>query len=149
MRTTWWPPASAPGRSRLLDFDEQDQTRLATAVSEIARNAFHYASGGRIEFGENLHGPQPAFQIVVRDQGPGIPDLPAILDGRYRSQTGLGVGLSGARRLMDVFDVQTEPGRGKTVTLTKHLPRLRPGESAPPLARVANELALQSPHNPL
>ena len=51
--------------ARLLGFDEQDQTRLATAVSEIARNAFHYASGGRIEFGENLHGPQPAFQLSL------------------------------------------------------------------------------------
>ena len=135
--------------ARLLGFDEQDQTRLATAVSEIARNAFHYASGGRIEFGANLHGPQPAFQIIVRDQGPGIADLPAILDGRYHSQTGLGVGLSGARRLMDFFDVQTEPGRGTTVTLTKRLPRSRAGESPPTLAHIADELARQAPHNPL
>src|SRR2546421_13106017 len=71
----------------LLGFDSQDQTRIATAVSEIARNAFHYARGGRVEYLlEGRTSPQ-LFIVRITDNGPGIQDLAAILEGRYHSPT--------------------------------------------------------------
>src|SRR5574338_287767 len=83
-----------------LGFDVQDQTRIATSVSEIARNALRYAERGQVEFElEGSRAPQvPA--IHVHDSGPGIPDIRAILSGQYRSATGMGLGILGARRLM-------------------------------------------------
>ena len=111
-----------------LGFDKQDQTRIATAVSEIARNAFSYGGGGKAEFGVEDGAIQSLF-IRIRDQGPGIADLQAVLSGDYVSHTGMGVGLVGARRLMDGFAVTSEPGRGVEVVLTRRLPagRLRLG----------------------
>src|SRR5688500_8734506 len=93
-----------------LGFDLQSQTRIATAVSEIARNAYQYASGGDAEFiaetypNNPAHAGSPGQQslvIVIRDQGKGIEQLETILAGQYRSPTGMGLGLIGARRLMD------------------------------------------------
>ena len=78
----------------LLGFDTQDQTRIATAVSEMARNAFQYAGGGRVEFAPARRTPAGCSCIRISDQGPGIADLQAVLDGRYRSRTGMGVGIS-------------------------------------------------------
>src|SRR5271154_1139025 len=75
-----------------LGFEAQDQTRIATAVSEIARNAFQYAGGGRVEFLAD-DGPAPTLLVRVTDQGPGIKNLQAILDGRYTSPTGMGLGI--------------------------------------------------------
>ena len=87
--------------ARLLGFDSQDQTRIATAVSEIARNAFNYAGGGKVEYSlEGRTAPQ-LFLMKVSDSGPGIRNLNTILEGRYQSQTGMGLGIIGARRLMD------------------------------------------------
>jgi len=96
-----------------LGFDLTEQTRIATAVSEIARNAYAYAAGGRVRF--EIDGDQAPQLLTVRvsDTGPGIARLDDVLGGRYRSSTGLGVGLVGARRLMDVFDVDSSP-RGTT-----------------------------------
>src|SRR5262245_60952821 len=72
----------------LLGFASQDQTRIATAVSEIARNAFQYAGGGKVEFLVDEES-SPAFLIRIRDRGSGIKDLTSILEGRYRSATGM------------------------------------------------------------
>src|SRR5579862_1013395 len=86
--------------ARLLGFDPQDQTRISTAVSEIARNAFNYAGGGKVEYlVEGRTAPQ-LFIIRVSDHGPGIGNLEAILEGRYQSATGMGLGITGAKRLM-------------------------------------------------
>jgi anti-sigma regulatory factor (Ser/Thr protein kinase) len=87
--------------AELLGFERQDQTRIATAVSEIARNAFTYANGGRAEFIIEPNETPQAFRVRISDKGPGIANLENILDGRYRSQSGMGLGLVGARRLMD------------------------------------------------
>ena len=107
--------------SAALKFDVQDQTRIATAVSEIARNAFEYGSGGSIEFQvENDAGKM--FLILIRDKGRGIPNLHEILDGKYQSKTGMGLGLIGAKRLMDHFQVQTDLGKGTLVVLGKTIP---------------------------
>ena len=108
--------------SRLLGFEGQDQTRISTAVSEIARNAFNYAGGGRVEYSiEGRTSPQ-LFIIKVKDSGPGVRDLKNILDGRYKSSTGMGLGIIGARRLMDQFQIESSPEQGTTVWLKKLLP---------------------------
>src|SRR5579864_1627785 len=109
--------------ARLLGFDPQDQTRIATAISEIARNAFRYAGSGKVEFATTADPPPEALLIRVSDEGPGIADLNRIMEGRYRSETGMGLGIVGARRLMDDFEIQSTPGHGTTVTLKKWLPR--------------------------
>ncbi len=108
--------------ARLLGFDPQDQTRISTAVSEIARNAFNYAGGGRVEYSiEGRTSPQ-LFIVKIRDSGPGVRDLDNILEGRYKSSTGMGMGILGARRLMDQFQIESAPGKGTTVWLKKLLP---------------------------
>src|SRR5256885_16892828 len=84
----------------LLGFDSQDQTRIATAVSEIARNAVGYGGGGRIDFSVEGQTRPQIFTIRVRDRGPGIAELDTILSGRYQSSTGMGLGIVGAKRLM-------------------------------------------------
>jgi signal transduction histidine kinase len=103
-----------------LGFEAQDQARLATAVSEIARNAFQYAKGGIVEFG--VEGDPQVFQIRVRDRGQGILHLTKVLEGRFTSSTGLGMGIVGARRLMDSFEIESLSGQGTTVLLGKTLP---------------------------
>ncbi|HEX4043442.1 MAG TPA: ATP-binding protein [Xanthobacteraceae bacterium] len=108
--------------AELLGFERQDQTRIATAVSEIARNAFGYAGRGRAEFAIEPDEPQ-LFRIRISDKGGGIADLQSILDGQYRSQSGMGLGLLGAKRLMDDFKIETAPGKGTAVELRQYLPR--------------------------
>ena len=132
----------------LVGFDIQDQTRIATAVSEIARNAFEYGRGGHVEF--RLEGRTPPQLLVVRvaDRGPGIADLAAVLDGRYRSRTGMGVGIVGARRLMDRFEIACPPGGGTTVVLTRVLPRKVGVLGAQDIVRLGEELARQAPSDP-
>jgi signal transduction histidine kinase len=106
-----------------LGFDTQDQSRLATAVSEIARNAYEYAGGGKVEF---LLAPadNPNLLLVrVSDRGPGISDLPAVLGGRYQSPTGMGLGITGARRLTEHFEIASSPEEGTSVLLGRRLPR--------------------------
>jgi signal transduction histidine kinase/CheY-like chemotaxis protein len=124
--------------ARLLGFDAQDQVRIATAVSEIARNVVNYAGQGEIAFGVRA---QPAIlDVEVRDQGPGIADVPRILTGRYRSPTGLGLGIVGARRLMDAFEIESGAG-GTRVKLGKHLPPGAPVVEGQRLLTVVDALA--------
>jgi len=103
-----------------LKFDSQDQTRIATALSEVARNAFQYAGGGLVEFQIETP-PTAALTITVIDKGRGIENLREILDGKYVSRTGMGLGMIGARRLMDVFTVEST-SRGTKVVLGRNLP---------------------------
>jgi signal transduction histidine kinase/CheY-like chemotaxis protein len=122
-----------------LSFDSQDQIRLATAVSEIARNAYSYGGGGRIEFRvEGNQAPQ-LLTITIRDRGPGIKNLEEILAGRYRSTTGMGLGIIGAQRLVDRVDVQTS-SEGTSVSLRKLLPQRSEQYSGPRLQELAQEL---------
>jgi signal transduction histidine kinase/DNA-binding response OmpR family regulator len=132
-----------------LGFDAQDQTRLATAVSEIARNAYTYAKGGRVEFVvEGTTAPQ-VFTIRITDQGPGITDLPRILRGQYRSPTGMGLGIVGARRLMDQFAIESVAGKGTTVLLKKLLPPGAPLVTADRLRAITDALVRAQPEDPL
>jgi signal transduction histidine kinase len=110
--------------AEMLGCDPQDQTRLATAVSEIARNAFRYAQGGRVTFDVVHRGEVvPMLMVRVIDDGPGIANLDAVLNGRYQSTTGMGLGLLGARRLTDHFQISSAPGRGTVVELGRLLTR--------------------------
>lgn len=132
-------------RARLLaeklGFERQDQTRIATAVSEIARNAFSYGGGGRAEFALDAGDGRQVFTIRVSDRGPGIGDLAAIFEGRYRSPDGMGLGLVGAKRLMDRFDVVCPPGGGTVVTLGHLLPARAEPVTAAGLAAIVRDLA--------
>src|SRR5215207_2048202 len=80
---------------QLLGFDTSEQTRVATAVSEIVRNAFRYATGGSVEFGVDDESKPQRLLITVTDQGPGIQRLDDVLAGRYQSATGMGMGIAG------------------------------------------------------
>ncbi len=104
-----------------LGLDNQDQIRMATATSEIARNAFRYARSGKVEFAVGLEEPQ-YLEVTVSDSGPGIGNLDEILEGRYRSSTGLGMGILGTRRLMDGFEIEAALG-GTRVRMIKRIPR--------------------------
>ncbi|MER2249021.1 ATP-binding protein [Methylorubrum podarium] len=123
-----------------LGFSPANQTRIATAVSEIARNAHDYAGGGRIEFGVGAAGVRQFLVMRVVDQGPGIAELHAILEGSYRSATGLGIGITGSRRLMDHFDVVTDPSAGTVITLGKDLPVGRLPLNGPAVAALAQAM---------
>src|SRR5262249_9499720 len=132
-----------------LGFDVQDQTRLATAVSELARNAFTYAGSGRIDFRvEGTTAPQ-VLVVHIADRGPGIADVAAILEGRYRSSTGMGLGIAGARRLVDQFDIEPVPGQGTTVVLKKLLPRRVALLGPQAIARLGEELGRARPRDPV
>jgi signal transduction histidine kinase/CheY-like chemotaxis protein len=110
--------------AELLSFDGQDQTRIATAVSEIARNAYTHGQSGRAEFLLETWG-QVAPMLVVRitDRGKGIADADAILEGRQQSPAGHGSGLIAARRLVDRFSLDSKAGQGTTVELGKMMSR--------------------------
>jgi serine/threonine-protein kinase RsbT len=102
-----------------LGFSPTEATLLATAISEMARNIVKFAVRGQVVITEVAADARQGVTIVVRDVGPGIPDVDeAMLDG-FSTYNGLGLGLPGARRLMDEFEVVSEAGRGTTVTMTK------------------------------
>jgi anti-sigma regulatory factor (Ser/Thr protein kinase) len=104
--------------AELLGFDSQDRTRIATAVSEIARNAFQYAKGGKIQFWVEGESPQ-IFMVSIRDKGRGIANLKTILEGKYASNTGMGLGIIGSKRLMDQFRIDSTPEQGTVVVMGK------------------------------
>ncbi len=133
--------------AELLGFDSQDQTRIATAVSEIARNAFQYAKGGRVEFWVEGESSQ-SLLICIRDKGSGITNLNSILEGRYTSETGMGLGILGGKRLMEQFEIESSPSNGTTVRMGKPLPKRSPLVNATRLAQIADELIKRSPSNP-
>jgi signal transduction histidine kinase len=128
----------------LLELDPQEQTRISTAVSEIARNAFLYALGGRVQF--SIEGASPEnFVIRISDRGAGIPNLPDILAGNYKSLTGLGQGLIGAKRLMDTFRAETTPGHGTTIELGKALPASAPKVTPQIISRIIDAFTRLAP----
>jgi signal transduction histidine kinase/CheY-like chemotaxis protein len=135
--------------ARIVGFDGQDQTRIATAVSEIVRNAFRYAKGGKVEFAlEGASTPQ-LLLIRVRDQGPGIADLAHVMSGQYQSTTGMGVGILGAHRLMDQVEIDSKPGVGTDVLLTKILPARAPLINQAHFTRITSQLSTSVTGDPL
>jgi serine/threonine-protein kinase RsbT len=103
-----------------LGFGPTDLTVIATAVSEVTRNIVRFAGTGEVVV-ELLQEPRPGVRIVARDAGPGIPDVAEAMRDGFSTYDGLGLGLPGARRLMDEFALDSEVGRGTTVTMTKWL----------------------------
>ena len=101
-----------------LELSSTDQTLLATAISEVARNITAYAVRGEVLLGViEDDGGRRGIRVIARDQGPGIENVELALQDGYTSGSGLGLGLPGARRLVHDFDIETAPGRGTTVTL--------------------------------
>lgn len=111
--------------AREMGFDPTTQIKITTAVSEVTRNIYEYAESGAISLAVAEREPDAGLLVTARDDGPGIPEptLRSVLRGSYQSTSGLGVGLSGTRRLMDEFDIQTTDGAGTRVTIIKWLPR--------------------------
>jgi serine/threonine-protein kinase RsbT len=103
-----------------LDLTSTDQTLLATAISEVARNITTYAKRGEVLLSiVRDNGGREGIRVVARDSGPGIADVDLAMQDGYTSGGGLGLGLPGARRLVDEFDIETAPSQGTTVTLVK------------------------------
>lgn len=139
--------------SALLGFDSQDQVRIATAVSELARNAIRHAGGGTIEFmltEAPMRGVAPQsnqlLQIIISDHGPGIANLDDAITDSVNGE--LKLGLVAARRLMDTFDVYSGKGRGTTITLGKFLPRRTEGFTATRVATIADQISAYGTADP-
>jgi serine/threonine-protein kinase RsbT len=115
--------------AREMGFGIVDQTRISAAVSEIVRNAVLYAGRGKVRFivhgdeptGEGWPPHRPGIEIVVTDEGPGIPDLDSVLAGGVSTSGGFGRGIAGSRALMDEFEIMSTVGKGTTVRMCKWL----------------------------
>ncbi|TAJ97092.1 MAG: response regulator [Reyranella sp.] len=129
--------------ARLVGFDRQSQTSIATAVSEVARNTVSYGGGGGLSFSLLGEPPAQSLTMTFRDQGPGISGLESILGGTYVSPTGMGIGLIGTRRLMDEFEIDSGTS-GTLVRFGKYLPR-GSGADGLSIGRVAADLAGSGP----
>lgn len=129
-----------------LGFDHHDQIRIATAVSEIARNAFRYAKDGGVTFSVNLEAKM--FRVSIVDHGQGIPHLDIVMGGSYRSTTGMGMGILGTKRLMDEFSIESTR-LGTAVEFGKTLPNANPALDESGLSKIAAEIARQHPVSPL
>jgi serine/threonine-protein kinase RsbT len=102
-----------------LGFSLIEQTKMVTAASELARNTLRYGGGGEAHIDQLTSDGRRGLSLSFVDQGPGIEDLGLALTDGYTSGGGLGLGLSGAKRLADEFAIDTAPGRGTTVTIAK------------------------------
>jgi len=111
----------ARDRARELGFGLADQTRITTAVSELARNIYLYAKTGRVLIKALSDNAKKGIEIIAEDQGPGIPDIEMAMQDGYSMNNGLGQGLPGAKRLMDEFEIKSEVGKGTTVVIRKWL----------------------------
>ena len=120
-----------------------DQTRFATSVAIVARNALQHAGGGNVEFGIERSARKQTVQALVVDRGPGIPNLNQILQGKGRANSGLG--LSGARKLVDQFSVDTSPDTGTVVVLAKNVPDDRPPVDNATAQQWSQNLAAEAP----
>jgi signal transduction histidine kinase/CheY-like chemotaxis protein len=129
---------------QLLGFDTSEQTRVATAVSEIVRNAFRYARGAGVIYGVDEEAKPQRLIVRVTDEGPGIKHLDDVLAGRNQSGTGMGMGIVGARRLMDTFSIETSAS-GTTVVLAKFLSPRHELVTAERARQIAEALARRQP----
>jgi serine/threonine-protein kinase RsbT len=102
-----------------LGFTIVDQTKLVTAASELARNTLVYGGGGEMIMESFLENGRNALRLTFEDQGPGIPDVELALKDGYSTGGGLGMGLSGAKRLVNEFQIETAVGKGTRVRVTK------------------------------
>ncbi|WP_213938130.1 anti-sigma regulatory factor [Pseudomonas sp. dw_612] len=96
-----------------------DLTKLVTAVSELARNTMVYGGGGDMDWQILDENARTGLRLVFRDEGPGIPDIKLAMTDGWTSGSGLGLGLTGAKRLVEEFELETEPGKGTRITITR------------------------------
>ena len=96
-----------------------DLTKIVTAASELARNTLVYGGGGTMRLEALSEGTRRGLRLIFEDQGPGIPDIKLALTDGWTSGTGLGLGLSGAKRLCNEFDIESEVGKGTRVMITR------------------------------
>ena len=134
----------AAALAQALGFDLSEQTRIATAVSEIVRNAFRYARLASVTLAVDETSRPQRLVVRVSDRGPGISKLEDVLSGRYRSSTGMGIGIQGSRRLMDRFSIESSP-EGTTVLLEKFLPRGGPLLGPARLQQITQTLLQREP----
>ena len=108
-------------RTRAIEaaFSLVDQTRIVTAASELARNTLDYGGGGRAQVEVMTEGPRTGLRMTFEDSGPGIADIELALRDGYTTGRGLGLGLGGARRLMNDFRIESEPGAGTRVVVVR------------------------------
>ena len=102
-----------------INFSLVDQTKMITAASELSRNTVVYGGGGEMRWQVVSQGPKTGLRLAFEDKGPGIPDLTLALTDGWTSGKGMGVGLSGSRRLVNEFDIRTAVGEGTCVTITR------------------------------
>jgi serine/threonine-protein kinase RsbT len=102
-----------------LGFSSTDLTLIATAISEVARNIRVFAGEGQVQIKRLNEGGREGILVVARDKGPGIRDVELAMQDGYSTRGSFGLGLPGARRLMDEFQIRSKPGRGVTVTMKK------------------------------
>ena len=100
-------------------FSLVDQTKLVTAASELARNTLDYGNGGEVEIERLMDGIRKGLRLTFSDQGPGIEDLDKALTDGYSTGGGLGLGLSGARRLSNEFTIDSAPGKGTRIMIAR------------------------------
>jgi len=105
-----------------LGFVGSDLTLIATAISEVTRNIVDHAKNGELHLASANHGSKKGIIIIAADEGPGIPDINQAMQYGYSTNKGLGVGLPGAKWLMDEFEIDSKPGKGTTITMKKWLP---------------------------
>jgi serine/threonine-protein kinase RsbT len=103
-----------------LGFGPIDQSRIATAVSELTRNIIRYATDSRGEVTVSGTSDRPGIEVIVTDNGPGIEDVDLVMQDGYTSSGGMGLGLPGTRRLMDDMTIETAAGRGTTIVIRKY-----------------------------
>ena len=108
-------------RQRAVDlgFNLVDQTKIVTAASELARNTLQYGGGGTLRIEEVLQGSRRGLRLVFEDNGPGIPNVEIAMKDGYTTGNGLGLGLSGAKRLSNEFSIESRPGEGTRVTIVR------------------------------
>jgi serine/threonine-protein kinase RsbT len=102
-----------------MGFSLVDQTKMVTATSELARNVVRYGNGGEMRWEKIANGARDGLRLTFEDKGPGIPDVALAMTDGWTSGNGLGMGLSGARRLVNEFDIHTEVGQGTRVTIAR------------------------------
>jgi serine/threonine-protein kinase RsbT len=102
-----------------LKFSLVDQTKLVTATSELARNTLEHGKGGTMRIEQVENSSRKGIKLVFDDQGPGIPDIALALRDGYTTGGGMGLGLSGSKRLVNEFEIKSEVGRGTTVAITR------------------------------
>jgi signal transduction histidine kinase len=142
----------------LCHFGLRDQVRVATSVSELARNLYNYAVAGKVEFAIVDSGKGQALQIRITDQGPGIAQLESIMGGQYQSHTGAGLGILGAQRLMDSFEIRSVTAAaaqagsapvGTEIVLRIKLPPEAPHLSVLMVGQISTRLAASAPESML